>query len=71
MATFNVIRKSEGTNYWLLEVGGVYHACVVVPEDWGVGDYGQYLSCGTFSHSEDFETLADELAEEVRYMTNP
>ena len=71
MTAFNVIRKSEETNYWLLEVGGVFHACVLVPLGCGIGDYGQYLSCGTFSHSEDFETLADELAEEVRYMTNP
>ena len=68
MANFNVIRKSEGTNYWLLEVGGVFHACVLVPGELGAGDYGQYMSCGTFSHAEDFETVADDLAEEIRYM---
>lgn len=66
-STFKVIRKSESTNYWMLKVGKRFHACIK-SENYR-GDFGSYYSCERFMHEEDFETIADLLAEEMRYMT--
>tara|TARA_R110002167_G_C12545931_1_gene640444 strand:- start:190 stop:405 length:216 start_codon:yes stop_codon:yes gene_type:complete len=65
--TFKVINKSESTYYWMLKVGKQFHACIKVPKG-EKGDFGEFYSCGTFTHQEDFETVADSLAEEMRCM---
>ena len=63
-----IIKKSQSTNYWMLKVGSVYHACVKLPKG-EVGDFGRFYSCQRFLYKYDFETIADSLAEEMRYMT--
>tara|TARA_R100001463_G_scaffold96145_10_gene150687 strand:- start:1214 stop:1441 length:228 start_codon:yes stop_codon:yes gene_type:complete len=66
-STFKVIRKSESTYYWMLKVGKRFHACIKLEGE--KGDFGSYYSCQRFMYEEDFETVADSLAEEFRYMT--
>jgi hypothetical protein len=66
---YTMIRKSESYNYWLVKAGDRFHAAIKVDEvDDATGDFGPYMSCGTFSHAEDFETIVDNLAEESRAM---
>lgn len=61
---YEMIRKSADHNYWLVNVDGRFHATIKVAV--GDGDFGPYMSVGTFTHEEDFETIADNLAEESR-----
>jgi len=53
--------------YHMVKHFGVLHLCFKVPHG-EQDDFDGWFSIGTFTHAEDFETVADNAAEEARCM---
>ena len=66
-ATHEHLATSESyPQYHMVEYKGTLHVCMKTDED--MADFGKWFSVGTFSNEEDFETVADNAAEEMRCM---
>ena len=71
MADTQVLQQSESyPQYWLIQRGAALHVASKLPKGEADTDgHGDgFYSVGSLAHAENFETAADEAAEEMHYL---